>query len=216
MEPEITQILTGYLDAKERIVGAGYGEDLDWAESLHTVRPDTHYVFRETAWVILNSGFRYQVARKLWPRLSEVFHQFDISKVDASCLVAGLKVLNHPGKMRAIIQLAEILRTEGIEAILRDAKDPEKLTRLPWIGKTTCWHLAKVLGQDVIKPDVHLQRAAKATGYERPLDLAAAIQVRLGEPLTVIDSVLWRYGEQRLARGWPDWPELFQRTAVSS
>lgn len=203
------QILLGYLDAKDRIINAGYGENILWAEGLQYVTPDAQYLLREFAWVVVNSGFRYQVARKLWPKLLEAFHYFDPAEVNEECLERGLEVLNHRGKLGSIVKMAGIIRKEGVAVILQDSQEPMKLTRLPWIGNITCWHLAKVLGADVIKPDVHLHRAARAAGFQEAIELARAIQNASGERLTVIDSVLWRYGEQRVVRKWPDWPELF-------
>jgi hypothetical protein len=202
-------LVLGYLNAKEAITKAGYGEDIDWAENLILVKPDPVYVLREYAWVVVNSGFRYQVARKLWPRLLDVFHGFDPQLVSRADVPEGLKVLNHEGKIEAIRFMAHHIRQNGIQIILDSAVEPKKLQAFPWIGKITCWHFAKVLGMDVVKPDVHLTRAAAAAGHESPLALARAIKEELGEPLTVVDSVLWRYGEQRIARNWPDWPQLF-------
>ena len=204
-----SRILLGYLDAKEKVISAGYEPDISWAENLQYITPDPQYVLREFAWVVVNSGFRYEIARKLWPRFLKAFHYFDPMKVDDRCLERGLRVLNYRRKLEAITKVAGIIRKEGIESILEDSKDPRKMTRLPWIGPTTCWHLAKVLGADVIKPDIHLQRAARASGFSEAIELAQAIQNSSGKLLTVIDSVLWRYGEQRLSRKWPDWPELF-------
>lgn len=207
-------VMLGYLEAFGRVNDAGYARDIDWADGLARVRPDPVYVLREGAWVIVNSGFRYAVARKLWPRLLEAFHEFDVDRVTESCLPAALAALNHVGKMGAIVKLAAIVRAEDIDRILADAKDPPKLTRLPWVGKITCWHYAKVLGVDVVKPDVHLVRAAKAAKYDTPAALCEAIRDFTGDRLTVVDSVLWRYGEQQQARGWPVWADLF-RSRVS-
>jgi hypothetical protein len=208
-------VLVGYITAHERIVSAGYGSDVDWADQLRFVKPDAVYVLREAAWVILNSGFRYAVVQKLWPRLYEAFHGFDPEKVDKTCLPAAKAVLNHPGKLGAVIELAARIRAEGHEFVLEKAKTPPQLADLHWIGKTTCWHLAKVLGVDCVKPDVHLKRAAEAAGFKSPLALCEHIGRELGERLTVIDSVLWRYGEQKVARGWPDWVELWApRTGI--
>ena len=202
-------IAIGYFEAFGRVSDAGYQSDIDWADDLRLVKPDARYVLREGAWVIVNSGFRYAVARKLWPRLLEAFHEFEVERVTDACLPSALSVLNHVGKMTSIVKLAKIVRSEGIGRILDDAKEPPKLTRLPWIGRITCWHYAKVLGVDVVKPDVHLVRAAKAAGYDTPVDLCAMIREKTGDRLTVVDSVLWRYGEQQQARGWPTWQDLF-------
>jgi len=186
-------------------------QDIDWADDLRLVKPTPHYVLREGAWVIVNSGFRYAVARKLWPRIGEAFHDFDIERVTAECLPAALAVLRHERKMGAIVELARIIREQGIGLIVADAaRSPLLLTRLPYIGAVTCWHFAKLLGADVVKPDVHLVRAAKEAGYGTPLALCEAIKANTGDRLTVVDSVLWRYGEQQKAQGWPDWAALWK------
>jgi hypothetical protein len=159
--------------------------------------------------VIINSGFRFQVARRLWPGLERAFRGFKVGAVDASCVPVALAVLSHPGKIGAIVQLAELLQREGPEPILTLAQHPPDLACLPWIGKITCWHLAKVLGADVVKPDVHLQRAARAAMASSPRALCEVIQAETGDRLAVIDSVLWRYGEQQRVRDWPGWVELW-------
>jgi hypothetical protein len=205
-------LLHGYLDAKVRIEEAGFRQDIDWAENLLLMRRTgltTQYVLREHAWVVVNSGFRFQVAVKLWPGILRAFHGFELDDVGPDCAPMALKTLNHPGKINAMVKMADVVRKDGIDPILRDAIYPPQLCRLPWIGKITCWHYAKVLGVDCVKPDVHLKRAAAAAGFETPLQLAEAIRNELGDPLTVVDSILWRYGEQRVQRGWPDWKELF-------
>jgi hypothetical protein len=206
-------IVSGYIAAYGCVMDSGYAEDVDWAEGLGRVKVDAHYVVQEGAWVILNSGFRYAVARKLWPRMLDAFHGFEPERVDASCLPAARLVLRHEGKLAAMVELARVVRAEGVEAILLDARDPPRLTRLPYIGRITCWHLAKVLGVDCVKPDVHLQRAATVAGYPSALALCQDIRDTIGDRLTVVDSVLWRYGEQQQKRGWPNWAELFKEPA---
>jgi len=203
------RIAAGYLTARAKVVDAGYGPDIDWAEQLEHVKPTPTYVVQETAWVILNSGFRYAVARKLWPALSAAFRHWHPDLVTAKCVPAALRVFGHAGKVRAMVEIGAVVRDEGIAQIVADAQDPPKLRRLPFIGAITCWHLAKVLGADVVKPDVHLVRAAEAAGYASPEQLCRALQRELGDRLTVVDSVLWRYGEQQKARGWPTWGEIF-------
>jgi hypothetical protein len=218
MTTETRELLHGYMDA-HKLVAADYGADIDWADGLRNVKPDAYYVLREGAWVIVNSGFRYAVARKLWPALTEAFNDFDPPLVTSDCLKRALAILNHKRKMVAILSLADEVRSqdgEGWKQIVLDAQDPPKLTRLPYIGKITCWHYAKVLGADVVKPDVHLERAAKAAGFATPLALCEKIRDQLGERITVIDSVLWRYGEQQKKRGWPEWDALWAKGVEST
>lgn len=207
--PTRDALVHGYLDAKERVLSAGYEADIVWAENLATVRPDATYVMREGAHVILNAGFRFAVARKLWPGLTRAFRTWNPAEISEHCLPAARTVLKHEGKIGAMVALAAILRAEGHEGIVADAADPPRLCRLPFIGKITCWHLAKVLGADVVKPDVHLQRAADEAGHATALGLCEVLREATGDRLTVIDSVLWRYGEQQKGRGWPAWKSLW-------
>jgi hypothetical protein len=202
-------VVAGYLEARRLVLEAGYGSDIDWAEGLALVKPGPGYVLQETAWVILNSGFRFTVARKLWPNITRGFRGWVPEDIDESCIEEALKVLRHKGKIEAMAEMARIVRTEGVSQILADAQDPPKLRRLPWIGSITCWHLAKVLGVDVVKPDIHLTRAAIAAGFPTPQALCEAVREALGDRLTVIDSVFWRYGEQMKLQGWSSWTVLF-------
>jgi hypothetical protein len=210
-------LVFGYQRAIALIVDAGFASDIDWAEDLAWVEPDARYVMAETAWVICCSGFRVAVVRKLWPELTAAFLDWKPALIahDAeACWQAARQVYKYSPKIDAIVEVARILAREGHEQIVRDAADPPKLTRLPYIGKITCWHLAKVLGADVVKPDVHLCRAARAAGFEDPIELCRVLSRETGDRLTVIDSVLWRYGEQQKARGWPAWAELWGKESI--
>lgn len=202
-------LVDGYLDAVKLVQGAGFNDDILWAARLQDVRPTPKYVVQEGAWVIVNSGFRYAVARKLWPRIGEAFHWFEPELVGPECADRAMAILRHRGKLNAVVTLAANVAEYGIGPILEDARDPPRLTRFPFIGPTTCWHFAKVLGVDCVKPDVHLRRAAAAAGFATPLEMCQAIRDATGDRLTVVDSVLWRYGEQRERRGWRGWKELF-------
>lgn len=209
---------SAYRDVYLRVWEAGYESDIVWAIDLANVEPDELYVMRETAWVIVNSGFRYAVARKLWPALLDASGGFDppLMRMHRPAVrQALLGVLNYPRKVDAILDIAERLVKGELPEILASAQDPPGLTYLPFIGSVTCYHLAKVLGVDCVKPDVHLQRAAVAAGFATPHELCVAVRgdgSNLSRSrLTVIDSVLWRYGEQQKSRAWPGWNEVFRR-----
>jgi len=66
---------------------------------------------RETAWVIINSGFKEKTARKLFGYIEIAFQNFAsaeimLAEADLSLEIA-LNVLNHPGKLKGIIAAAE-------------------------------------------------------------------------------------------------------------
>ena len=81
-----SELMRAYLDAYRFVTDAGYGSDIDWAEGLANVKPTPQYVLSEGAWVIVNSGFRYAVARKLWPEMSKAFYDFRPEMVNATSL----------------------------------------------------------------------------------------------------------------------------------
>jgi len=205
----------GYERALDRVLRAGFTSDIDWALGLASVRPDRQYVLAEIAWVVLNSGFRYQIVRRLWPKFREATYGFDADKIILDrerCRRRCLQLLNYPGKIDAVLAAADAVQGDGWKQVVLDAQQPEKLKRLPFVGPVTCYHLAKSLGVDCVKPDVHLRRAAEAAGFEAPLQLCQAIrdpEEMLRSRLVLVDIVLWRYGEQRQSRGWPAWSEIF-------
>src|SRR5207247_691617 len=100
--------------------------------------------------VILNSGMKAQIARLIWDRIQHAWNKnIDISNV-----------FKHKGKVAAIKYVEKNYATlfENYQA----AGDKiQFLKTIPFIGEITCFHLAKNLGFDCIKPDRHLVRVAK-------------------------------------------------------
>lgn len=73
----------------------------------------------------------------------------------------------------------------------------EALRSLPFMGPATTRHLAKNIGFDVVKPDRHLLRIAAVAQFSSPDELCRAISALVGDRLSVVDSVLWRYATLR-------------------
>jgi hypothetical protein len=110
-------------------------------------------------------------------------------------------------KLQAILDSAEYIRGAGFEyykeQILRDPLPA--LSILPFIGKVTAKHLAKNLGFDLAKADRHLSKFSRSMGFEDPQELCVGISGATGDPVRVVDLILWRYLEQRRRRerAWP-------------
>ena len=69
----------------------------------------------------------------------------------------------------------------------------EFIQTLPFMGPATSYHLAKNIGLDVVKPDRHLLRMAAAVGYDSPSLLCEDIAASVGDRVSVVDVVLWRF-----------------------
>lgn len=196
---ESAPVLDMYLTAKEAVVARGFAWEIDWQEERRLDRIGESEFLRESAWTVLSAGFREVVVRRLFGPVCDAFLGFRsaaaIQENRPSCRRRALKVFNNPRKVNAILDIASIVDEMGFEHLIRRIKDEEVrfLQTLPYIGSITAFHLAKNLGLPVVKPDRHLQRIAGAAGFSSALELCQLISDHLGEPVQVVDVVLWRY-----------------------
>jgi hypothetical protein len=196
---ETDSLVSAYLDAKDYLIAAGYAPDIDWQEERHLSDITECGFLREAAWVILASGMSEFVVRCKFPIISEAFFNWasanQIVKERLSCRVKALQVFRHERKIDAILSLSSQVDNIGFSSVkLRIQRDGlEYIKGLPFMGPITSFHLSKNLGIDVVKPDRHLMRISKATGYESPQEMCEFIASRTGERLSVIDFVIWRF-----------------------
>jgi endonuclease III len=192
-------LLDVYLTAKEAVVARGFAWEIDWQADRRLDRIDESGFLRESAWTVLSTGFREAVVRRLFVPICDAFLGMRSAAViqanRARCRRAALKVFNHRRKVNAILDIASIVHEMGFERVRRQIEQEKVrfLQTLPYIGSITAFHLAKNLGLPVVKPDRHLQRIAAAAGFRSPQELCQLISDHLGEPVQVVDVVLWRY-----------------------
>jgi hypothetical protein len=158
---------------------AGYGDVIDWSEAIDEPT-DADEFARRVIYVICNSGMRVTVAGPIFQR----------------CLVeldggrSATRVFGHPGKGPAIDQIwrdrAAIFQEYRVVGAKLDF-----LEALPWIGPVTKHHLAKNLGADTAKPDVHLERLARRDGTSVQT-LCRRLARQTGYRVATIDTILWR------------------------
>jgi hypothetical protein len=63
--PKLSLLAVLYLTAKERVIEAGFADEIDWQEEVSLEDLDESTFLRESAWVVLSSGFRETVLRGL-------------------------------------------------------------------------------------------------------------------------------------------------------
>lgn len=188
-----------YLTVKDAVVARGFAWEMDWQAERRFDRVHESDFLREAAWTVLSAGFRESVVRKLFGPICSAFFDWQsaalIQANRVGCRRAALHVFNNHRKVDAILDIACVVADSGFEVIRRriQEEDVRFLQTLPYIGSITAFHLAKNLGLPVVKPDRHLQRIAKAAGFGSPRELCELISHRVGEPVQVVDVVLWRY-----------------------
>lgn len=161
------------------VCDAGHAADIAWAEQL-SGPADADEFARAAIYVIINSGMSWTVAQPVYQRCLRVLQTHGR---------VGL-VFRHPGKVRAIHFTWQ--HRQRLFERFREADDPVTYCEtLPWIGPTTKWHLAKDLGADVAKPDVHLARLARRdrTTVHR---LCRRLARQTGYRIATVDTILWR------------------------
>lgn len=157
----------------------GYGATIDWTESLSPPENAEEFA-KQTIYVICNSGMANTVATVIHNRCLEALLD------DRS----ATEVFGHPGKSAAI---DAIWRERADHFAAFNAADDKvaALRELPWIGDVTALHLAKNFGADVAKPDVHMERLARAEATTTA-KLCARLAAESGYRAATIDTILWR------------------------
>ena len=195
----VENLITAYLNAKQSVIELGYGHEIDWMASLEFDNVDEGTFLQEAAWVVLSSGLAERVVSKRFPLVSQAFFDWHsaeriVSKREA-CRKNALRFFNSVPKIDAIIQIATHVHEKGFWSVHESIKQrgPAYLRQLPYMGPATSLHLAKNLGFQEVKPDRHLTRLAAALGYARPMSMCAEIAAIVGDKLSVVDLIIWRY-----------------------
>jgi hypothetical protein len=161
-------------------------------------------LLRELAWVILCSGFRERIVRRIFSKISLCFFDWTSAATIADnaeiCVATALDVFRSRRKITAIAQAAKLIESIGFDSVRREALATPifALQRFPFIGKITSLHLAKNLGFNVSKPDRHLQRLSRRHGYSDVQEFCMALSSASGESVRNIDTLLWRISEMGL------------------
>ena len=195
----LNKIVEAYLKAKESIIEEGFAAEIDWQDETRFSEITESYFLRESAWVVLSSGMRESVIRQKFPAISKVFYSWrnakDIVNNSEKCKNQAIKIFHHQKKIDAIISIAERIFTQGF-AIFKmhiQREGVKFIQLLPFMGPATSYHLAKNIGLDVVKPDRHLVRVAATAGFESPRLLCEEISKSVGDRVSVIDLVIWRF-----------------------
>lgn len=161
------------------IRACGYGPTIDWTESLAPPEDPDNFA-QQTIYVICNSGMANTVATVIYDRCMDALRS-GRSVTD---------VFRHPGKSLAIDAIWQDRERHYADYVAAEDK-VTALRTLPWIGDITALHLAKNFGADVAKPDVHMERLARAesTSTEK---LCARLSAASGYRAATVDTILWR------------------------
>ena len=211
MHINLEQLTNRYLDAKDYVIQAGYSWEIDWqADRSFSSLTECDFL-KETAWVILSSGFKESIVRRIFPKISEAFLHWEnaneINSLLVDCRNNALKCFRNKRKIEAICHLITKVSNDGFTNIKRHIQNNglKYIKKIPFIGPVTGLHLLKNIGISIAKPDRHLVRIADTIGFGSVQDLCKTIGDMVGDDVAEIDIVLWRYATLR-----PDYISFFQ------
>jgi hypothetical protein len=195
----ISNLLSTYELAKTAVIGRGFEHEIRWQNSLSFDDLSESDFLKELAWVVMSSGMREVVVRRLFPCISKAFLDWEsallIVSREAQCRTRALRCFNNDRKIRAIIAGARIVNAIGFDNLKGEIRHApiETLRKFQYIGPVTSLHLAKNIGLPMAKPDRHLVRIAALEGYEDVQDLCEDISRLTGDTVPVVDIVFWRF-----------------------
>lgn len=193
------KIIDAYLIAKEAVIEKGFAEEIDWQDEVRFSNVTESDFLREAAWVVLSSGMRETVIRLKFPAISTAFYSWQNARKivfnSEICRNRALKVFRHQKKIDAIISIAEQILAQGFSVFKMNVQREgvKFIQSFPFMGPATSYHLAKNIGLDVVKPDRHLLRVAATTSFESPKLLCEEISKLVGDRVSVVDLVIWRF-----------------------
>lgn len=193
--------LKTYKQVKNQVINLGYGQEICNQMKVSFEALTESGFLTEYAWVVLASGMRERVIREKFPAFKAAFGGLisarDIVENSLSYSERAAKVFGHKRKIEAIVNAAGLilLWPEGFRSFKDNihSRGISALYSLPYIGPITSYHLAKNIGFPVAKPDRHLVRIASIYGYKSVQALCEDIAEMSGDPVPVVDIVLWRF-----------------------
>jgi hypothetical protein len=193
------ELLDLYQNAKRFVNDNGFEYEGMWQNSLDPADLCESDLLRESAWVVLCSGFRESVVRSRFDYISLCFFDWnsasEIVRNSEVCRRTALVGFANERKIDAIVAIAERIDRCGFAAlkgrILSDAIN--ELQRFPFVGPITAYHLAKNLGFPYAKPDRHLMRLVQKARMNSAQMLCVWLAGATGDTVPYVDLVLWRY-----------------------
>lgn len=188
-----------FIKASGYSVASGFDVAVEQQRATRLDRLTEREFLRESAWVVLCSGFRESTVRRCFAHISLCFCDWESAEsiVEAypACKLAAKYAFANDAKLDGIVGIARHVARIGFGNFKRVVlRNPiSALQELPYIGPITVWHLAKNLGVDTAKPDRHLARVSSKLGFPDVTSFCAAIASATGERVSIIDLIIWRF-----------------------
>lgn len=172
-----------------------YYNEISRAKSVDWNKLTPEEFFVEYIWVVHATGFSAKAVSKFINKLIAAYGDFR-SPNDMSMV---LNVCNNKQKATAVLKMAKMLK-QGIEDSSweewkeNNIKNVDDLSKLPYIGNITKYHLGRNIGMlDCVKPDLHFERMTKYWGYGSSYEMIVDISKDFNIKPGIADMIAWYY-----------------------
>lgn len=198
--PNIADGPAAYFEQASVFVRKYYAEELARISSVKFYEVTPEFFFQEYVWVVHATGFSAKTVGNFMPRLMNAYGgwaKYSTRKFDEA-FEEIRKICNNPQKAKAVHTTATLMHEARVDwdvywTAYRQEKlsTPILLKELPYVGKVTCFHLARNIGLlEFVKPDLHLIRLANHWGFPDCTTMCEAVRPA-GMPLGIVDLILW-------------------------
>lgn len=207
MEPRVTQKIEPvpppfssveeYWEGAFEFVDKMYHQQLEHHRSIsypEHATPDNFWL--EYIWCVYVAGFNSKVVARSWKLLIEAYSSWQ--ECDGTRWGRVALINRNSNKFSAVSSTAALMRhfrrvhpawwLKFRETFL-DSVD--KMRQLQGIGPVASHHLARNLGHNTVKPDLHLWRLAKHFEFPDPFCMCEFLSGLSGEKIAVVDLILF-------------------------
>lgn len=179
----------------EQYVRSNHPEDIEWSEWILNRGIDNINIsefYLEYVYAVFVSGFRVSVIQKLWPALHPIYNRpIAVYHNPEGTFEKAYKIFGNKRKIKATIDGAKMLVEKGWPKFREEIKqDIDALKQLPYIGDVLKYQMARSVGINCIKPDVHLKRMANHFDMD-PFEMCNLISTEVGIPVHTVDTIIW-------------------------
>lgn len=177
---EENRLLDLYNYIKDFIIKKGYKQEIEWCSNIPKIEEmNKWYFFREYVWVVINSGMKNSVAKKIVDRF------WNNGNLD-------FDTIGHPHKRESIKKVYNRL-DRYFNHLIKSKNRLKYIESLPHIGEITKYHLARNLGLDYAKPDRHLVRISSLLKFNNVQKFCGKISDLSRDKIGLVDLVFWRF-----------------------
>lgn len=197
-QPAPLTSLEAYYEHAHEMCEECYSDQLYYYRVLRFEKVSAKDFWNEYIWCVYTSGFNARVVSKQFFDLLKAYNSWMTLATQNRWLEVA-RINRNAAKYQAIRRTAELMhryettpQADWWQQFKHDyLETPELMRQLPFIGSVTCYHLARNLGLDAVKPDLHLVRLSDHFEWPDPLSMCMFLAGLYNERPGVVDLILW-------------------------